>query len=256
MNEQFMPVALADIETKVRQHLESLPGSIDSFLEQHIQASNHYLITAGSESAGFASIYDSTLITQFVVDEPFRKYGQQLFEHLRRMEQVQSAFVPTCDEFYLAHALDEYRQLEKQAYLFRSAPSSMRSAVGWHWALELASAGDAEFIQRHAGDFFDPLEQRIEAGELFLTLRQGECAGFGSLVRSAFHADVASIGMFTVESHRHKGVGTATITMLIEKCSTTGLRAVAGCAYSNHLSKQTLERAGMYSPTRLLRVEF
>ena len=44
------------------------------------------------------------------------------------MEQVQSAFVPTCDEFFLAHALDDYRQLAKQAYFF-AAPAGNGEAV-------------------------------------------------------------------------------------------------------------------------------
>jgi len=35
-----------------------------------------------------------------------------------------------------------------------------------------------------------------------------------------------------------------------------GLRAVAGCWYSNHLSKRMLERAGMHAPTRLLKVKY
>ena len=33
-------------------------------------------------------------------------------------------------------------------------------------------------------------------------------------------------------------------------------RVVAGCAHDNHLSKKALERAGMYAPTRLLKVGY
>jgi GNAT superfamily N-acetyltransferase len=62
--------------------------------------------------------------------------------------------------------------------------------------------------------------------------------------------------MYTAERFRRQGVGTATIALLIEECRGQGLRPVAGCWYYNHRSKQTLERAGMYSPTRLLKVEY
>ena len=199
MNREFIPVALSGIKPGVEQHLASLPGVIDSFLEEHFLASNHYLIQQNGETAGFASIHGQTLITQFSLDEPFRKFGQERFRQLRAMEKVQSAFVPTFDDFFLAHALDDYRQLEKQAYFFRPAPWSMRSAVGWHWTQELARSADAGFIRSHTGDFFDDLERRIESEEAFFTLRQGNRVGMGLMVRSRFYADVASIGMYTIE---------------------------------------------------------
>jgi GNAT superfamily N-acetyltransferase len=256
MSETLIPVELDDIKQDITKHLESLPGTIDSYLEAYILGSSHYLLQRRGQTAGFASIHGGTLITQFAVDEPFRKYGQELYRQLRRMESVESAFVPTCDEFHLAHALDEFRQLDMQAYFFRAAGWSMRSAVGWHWALQPAGKGDIERIARHTGDFFAPLERRIDASELFLTLRLDNCVGFGILEQSKLYDDVASIGMFTIEEYRQMGVGIATLTMLIEECRQRGLHPVAGCAYDNHLSKKTLERAGMYSPTRLLRVSY
>ena len=94
------------------------------------------------------------------------------------------------------------------------------------------------------------------AGELFLTLRRDESVGFGLLERSALYEDVTSVGMYTIERCRRSGVGTATIALLIAECRRRGLRPVAGCWYYNHASKRTLERAGMYSSTRLLKVEY
>ncbi len=38
--------------------------------------------------------------------------------------------------------------------------------------------------------------------------------------------------------------------------ATITLPVSAGCWYYNHRSKQTLERAGLYSPTRLLRISY
>ena len=55
---------------------------------------------------------------------------------------------------------------------------------------------------------------------------------------------------------RGQGVGTETITLLRAECRRRALRPVAGCWYYNHASRRTLERAGMYSPTRLLRISF
>jgi GNAT superfamily N-acetyltransferase len=76
------------------------------------------------------------------------------------------------------------------------------------------------------------------------------------MARSRFLRDVASIGMYTIEPFRGTGVGTATIRLLIVECRRRGLRAAAGCWYYNHLSKRTLECAGMVTQTRLLKIEY
>jgi RimJ/RimL family protein N-acetyltransferase len=62
--------------------------------------------------------------------------------------------------------------------------------------------------------------------------------------------------MYTIERFRQTGVGTATIAMLIAECRRRSLRPVVGCWYYNQRSRRTLQRAGMYSPTRLLKVDY
>jgi len=240
----------------VQQHLESLPRPIDSFLEDHILESTQYRIRIGDVLAGFALIHRGNLITQFCLAEPYKRWGQAVFQRLRKCESVGAAFVATGDEFFLAHALDDYRQLHKQAYFFALGSAPLDPAVTQGYSLRPAGSEDVGFIQQHSGGFFRNLEQQIEAGELFLTDRDGTGVGFGVMVRSRFYRDVASIGMYTIEPHRNAGVGTATIALLIDECARRGVRAVAGCWYYNHASKRTLERAGMVSQTRLLKVEY
>ena len=250
MDAHFAPVPFVEIQEATRRHLRSLPSSIDSFLEDHILASTHYRIVVVSQTAGFASVHNEHLITQFALDEPYRHCGQSIFRQVRRLEQVQAAFVPTCDEFFLSHALDDYRLLAKQAYFFtaaREAPGSVPS----RYTMRPAELDDAELVRRESGDFFEQPERHITARELFVTLRGEEPVGFGLLLKSLLYDDVASIGMYTIERYRHTGVGTATIRWLLDECQRRSLRPVAGCWYYNHRSKQTLERAGMVSPTRL-----
>ena len=251
---ELRAASLDDILPDVRQHLDSLPAAIDSFLEDHILASTHYCIVVAGEAAGFASIHGGNLVTQFALAEPHRRHGQPIFARLRRMERVQSAFVPTCDEFYLAHAVDDFRHLAKQAYFFATPRDA--SVPAGPFSLRLAQRDDADFVRRESGDFLENIDQHIAKHELFVTQRGDEPVGFGVLVRSSLYEDVASVGMFTIDRCRGQGAGTATIALLIEECRRHGLRPVAGCWYYNHLSKRTLERAGMYSPTRLLKVEY
>jgi RimJ/RimL family protein N-acetyltransferase len=255
MDAHFAPVPFAEIQEATLQHLRSLPSAIDSFLEDHILASTHYRIVVGSETAGFASVHKEHLITQFALDEPYRYRGQPIFRQVRRLEQVRSAFVPTCDELFLSHALDDYRQLAKRAYFF-TAPRDALGSTPSRYTMRPAELDDVELVREGSGDFFEPLEQHITAGELFVTLRGEEPVGFGILVKSVLYDDVASIGMYTIERFRQTGVGTATIAMLMDECRRRSLRPVAGCWYYNHRSKQTLERAGMVSPTRLLKIDY
>jgi GNAT superfamily N-acetyltransferase len=256
MNVRFARVALPEIQDAVQQHLEALLRPIDSFLEDHILEATHYRILIDAGPAGFASIHKGSLITQFLLAEPHHRWGQAVFQQLRKWESVGAALVPTCDEFFLAHALDDYRQLAKQAYFFTTVGAPLDPALTAGYSLRQAKLQDASFIQQHSGGFFKNLEQQIQAGEIFQVRRGDSEVAFGVLVKSKFYRDVASIGMYTIEPYRNSGAGTATIALLMEECAKRGLRAVAGCWYYNHASKRTLERAGMVTRTRLLRIEY
>lgn len=256
MNVRFDQVDLCEIRDAVQQRLEALPQPVDSFLEDHILESTHYRVLIDAAPAGLASIHRANLITQFFLADPYQRWGQMVFQQLRRWENVAAALVPTCDEFFLAHALDDYRQLAKQAYFFTTGRAPADPALTAGYSLRQAAPQDASFIEQQSGGFFKNLEQQIQVGEIFRVEREGRQVGFGVRVRSKFYRDVASIGMYTIEPYRHSGAGTAAIALLIEECARHGLRAVAGCWYYNHASKRTLERAGMVTRTRLLRIEF
>lgn len=256
MNIQFLPVAFSDIRDAIKQHLVSLPSAIDSFLEDHITASVHYQICVSGEVAGFASIHEKSLITQFALLLSFRRYGQSVFSQVKRLEEVQAAFVPTCDEFFLSHALDDYQRLVKQAYFFTAGPPLLREELPTKFNLRLAEKGDIALIGDASGDFFGDIASYVGNQELFLALADEVCVGFGIMDRSELLGDVASIGIYIIEDFRRQGRGTATLRLLREECRRQGLRAVAGCWYYNHLSKKTLERAGMFTQTRLLKIDF
>lgn len=167
---------------------------------------------------------------------------------------MQSAYVPTCDGFFLAHAIDDFRSLARQAYFFADREEPVR--VPAEFRLEPAQLSDVDLIRAKSGGFLDPIEARIGRNEVFLTLRNDALAGFGVREVSTLYDDVASVGMFTLEDHRGTGAGTATIALLIADSRRLGFRPVAGCWYYNHASKRTLERAGMAWPTRLLKIAY
>ena len=252
---QFVPVSFGQIEHAVKAYLNSLPSATDSFHEEHVISANHYQILVGGETAGFASIRQESTITQFKLSVPYRHLGQPIFARLRRHEHVQSALFPTNDQFFLAHALDDYRQLAKQACFFALASTRVLPVASGN-TLRLAVAANLDVIRKETGDFFETPEHLVAKGEIFVVERDGEVAGFGVMESSRLYEKTASIGMFTVERFRNQGVGATTIALLIGECQQRGIRPVAGCWYYNHSSKRTLEKAGMYSPTRYLRVEY
>ena len=256
MDAHFELVDFGAIEPAVRRHLAELPGTPDSYIEDHLRASVHYRINVAGEAAGFASIHEERLITQFVLSGRCQRYGQTIFRQVRRLEQARSAFVPTFDEYFLSHALDDYRQVTMQGYFFALPDGFSPSVVPPEMALRLALADDIAVIREESGDLFDDVEKRISRRELFVTMRGGDAVGFGIMERSALSDDVASIGMFTRPRHRREGIGTATIALLIDACRRQGLRPLAGCWYYNHRSKRTLERAGMVTATRLLKIDY
>ena len=256
MDAQFATVPFTEAEGEIRSHLAALPSAIDSFLEDHIIPAQHLRIAVSGESAGFASIHEEKLITQFALAAPYRRHGQRIYSQLRRLEQVQSAYVPTCDEFFLAHALDEYRQVAKQAYFFATTPEIPQPPLPANLTLRPATPTDAALIRQESGDFFGDIDRLITAGELYVTSRDTTPVGFGIMDKSNLYDAVASIGMFTLAHARRDGVGTATIALLIAECRRQNLRPVAGCWYYNHRSKRTLERAGMFTATRLLKIDY
>lgn len=139
MDISFEHVTFINVEDAVRGHVSALASPIDSFLENHILGSTHYRIHVSGERVGFASIHGGNLITQFALDDRFKQDGQAIFRQIRHLEQVQAAFVPTCDEFFLSHALDDYRHLAKQAYFFTATRASPDASSRCAWQRTMTS---------------------------------------------------------------------------------------------------------------------
>ena len=258
----FHSVQLSSVRDYLRQYFAGLPSAIDSFLEDHLFESSFYAIHMLGEPAGLTAIHRDRLVTHFSLSPAHKRYGQPIFAEVKRLAEVQAAFVPTCDEFFLAHVLDSYRQMALQAYFFAApaelpTPGSSAGDVGYR--LRLATADDTDRIVEGSGDFFGTrgaIQQQLADRKLYVTLADDAWVGFGIMEKSRLLDDVASIGMFVLENQRRQGFGTTIIRLLINSCREQGLRPIAGCWYYNHASKKTLERAGLYTQTRLLKVDF
>jgi GNAT superfamily N-acetyltransferase len=256
MNINFKSCSYIDIEKSIISNMQQLSSPIDSFAEMHILKSNHYHILGEKDVIGYCCIFGGKTITQFYIEQKYRRHSQDAFASARKMEFVSEALVPTCDEFYLSLGLDNYSNINKQAYFFQfTNKMSFDSTPTIRY--KLAEKNDLMLIKDHSDDFFDDtLEKQLTDGEIFIGFEDKRIIAFGVYEKGKILKNNVSIGMYTVPEYRNKGVGKQTLSFLIEEGLKENLKPIAGCWYYNHLSKKNLESVGMISNTRYLRIIF
>ncbi|KPL91920.1 GNAT family N-acetyltransferase [Herpetosiphon geysericola] len=255
MQLRFTPIDFAAIKPIIVEYYVQLPTHVDSFFEDRLLHAVWYQIALAQTAIGLAAVHDASMLVHFSLQPGYQQYGQIAFEQAKKLATVQGAFVPTNDQWLLSHALDQHRQLHKQAYFFQANHQVLPEASA-NEQLRLATEADIRLITEQASDLFDQIPQRVAWQQLFCFSISDELVGFGIIELSSIYQQVASIGMQINVAYRQQGYGTRFIQALIRHCHRQQLQPIAGCWYYNHNSKKTLQRAGMYSPTRLLKIEF
>jgi GNAT superfamily N-acetyltransferase len=252
----FVPVPFAEIRDAVVAHTLALSAPFDDFFETHITEANAYRIEIVGVTAGFATVHGDNALTQFHLHAPYRHMGRAVFQQARLLQQVTHASLPASDSFFLTHALDDYRMLEKQAYFF-AQDVDLPAPVSTALTFTPARAADEAMVMAFSGDFLGEETGRvIQKDGLVLVHRAGELIGLGVCLPLILTPQRRGIGMFVAESHRRAGVGTEIIRWLMGRCAANGLQPVAGCWYYNHASRRTLHAAGMAAVNRWLKVHF
>lgn len=241
------------IKEKLITNVRSFHSPIDSYLEDHILKSQHFEILINLTQIGYFSVFKNNLLTQYYIDKTYRTSGQTIFSSVMRYEKIQKALVPTCDEFFLSHTVDQSKKIETQAYFFQDTQMNIPDdKVIPDFNCKIATNEDISIIKDKSGDFFDNLEQRIKNKEIYIGIIRNHIVSFGIIEKSKLYESFASIGMFTIGDQRQKGIGRNTLLILKRYCYNEGIKPIAGCWYYNHNSKKALESAGMFSHTRLL----
>ena len=240
-----------------KDYLASLSSPIDSFVEQHLVESDYYRITADGAELGFFAISNDTLLTQFYLNDTGLQRGRELFAEVLEQHKPSTAFIPTCDELFLSHALDKHTALKKMAFQFSDGgkpidytPKQPKPAY------RLAEAADIPALNAIEDSIIDNPEERISRGELHVGYLDDKLVAIGLMEASLFWSDRTSIGMLTHESCRQQGIGTQTLLYLKQLCYDKNIMPIAGCGYSNIGSQKTLQAAGMITKTRLLKLSF
>ena len=251
----FVPCALDRLHT-FDAYLESLSAPIDSFLEDLILDATPYATLAGDREVGSFCVAEAGTLMQFYLLPEARPWSRSIFAEVRGRFDVSSAVVPTCDEYFLGLALDDYVKIEKGAYFFVDGPLRETRQLDERLAYRPAKPRDLDSIRSANEDFLDDPGEELEKGQLHIGFREEEIVALGLIVQSRLLRQHASIGIFTCKAYRRQGIATRTIDYLRRACRTQGLTPIAGCWYYNEASRLTLEAAGMIVSSRLLRFTF
>ena len=250
-----------EIERLVNFNIKNNKMTIDSFLEDHIVKSRHYKILSEEQIIGYFFIYDSCKLMGFYMDEYHSQYSQEVFNKVKKYEQVTHAMVATSDEYFLSHCLDNYASITKQAYF--SIYTDKAYEKGHFHQLDfypVLSEEDIELLN-FSGDFIcqddrNKIKNQVEYYKLFIMKQEEENIGVGVVEYGRVDTSIASVGMFVAPEFRQKGYGRSILKALQMKVESEGYIARSGCWYYNHNSKKSMESAGAYSKTRLLNIQF
>ncbi|MDW7668745.1 MAG: N-acetyltransferase [Bacillota bacterium] len=258
---KYIRTTLTEIITMIQKNIEDNKITLDSFWEQHIIESNHYFIQDDSEIVGYFSIHNSHTLTSFYLKESRLQYGKNVFEKIKRFEQVTNAMVATGDEIFLSHCLDNYARLEKQAFLSIYRKETPDEFQRIPLKFKRITTHDELKLLKQAEDFFEgePIDKLFDKGfhyRIYVVYDQCELIGFGIVETGRILSETASIGMYVVEEKRQKGYGRNILRQINEIMTKEGYNCKSGCWYYNHNSLKSMESAGAYSKTRLLKFYF
>jgi predicted acetyltransferase len=193
----------------------------------------------------------------FNVIEKYRNIAQDLFSIILKYESVKEALIPTGDEFFLSHAIDKYERIQKQAYFTVYTDKNPKRLLDIE--LQLADIEKDKETLSLCYDFLkseiDNMQNSIDE-EIYIVKHGNDIIGFGIIEYQKIVNIYASIGMIVREEYRQKGYGANILNGLKNIVKSRGIIPISGCWYYNHNSKKTMESAGAYSKTRLLRFCF
>ena len=257
---KFIPCEWDKIHPLVAEYVIGNNITVDSFWEDHVLKSKHYKMMYQDVMAGYFAIHKGSTIVLFNVFPLYANQAQELFARVKKYESVKNAMVVTGDEFFISHCFDNFSRIEKQAYFSiytdKKIPKGRQLEIG----LKLADIDKDHDILKLSGDFFDGIITEIRDGcdhlEVYIAEHNGNIVGFGVIDWGRVIKDIASIGMYVCEQYRRQGLGANLLQALKQLSVDKGYRVFSGCGYYNHNSKKTMESAGAYSKTRLMRFYF
>ena len=254
---KFIKSTYLDNKDFFRMHIDSLSSNYDDYFEEHIFKSKFYSIYLGDNHIGYFSIFEMKLLTHYYIPEALLKYTHEILKKIIDEFKIKLAIVTTFDESFLSVCLEQNKKVEIQAYYFKKSEIPVRKAEYSKKYFKQATNVDIDEIKRYTNDFIDKHEERIIKEQLYvLRDKHGTFLGLGIIIRHAIYQSSCSIGMYTNEKYRNKGIGRSILIHLNDICNEKELFCRPACWYYNEYSKKTLESAGFVADSRLLKIHF
>ncbi len=243
-----------DEEAKVfiQEHLKMFPYYMDSWPEERLVEAEKHVIMLNTKKVGYAAIKGNSIF-YFYVRKEFYAYAPSILEEIIEKKRIKSVFVLTQDASLAALVAEwDYDKKKLGCGFTDLGIDDENNMLESGEIFRVATQRDCEKIKEMSGDFFDEpgagfscLEDRIDAGIIFVLMEQEEIMGGGIMERSQLFKGTVSIGMYTNAAFRKKGVAKKILLNLKRQAYKENLMPVAGCWYYNTLSRKSLEAAGM-----------
>lgn len=226
---------------------------IDSYYEDHILESDHYLVSLDGKSIGQISVFKPGTLVHYAINELYLSVNTAVFRQIVEIIKLEDIYVSTDNSILLNNGLEVSKTVEVQDCIYQLVPRMKDSECKNE--LNLATRDDISTIKDLDDGFFKNLDDNIKNHQLYIGRNSNEIFGFGIIERNRILKEYASIGMFVVKEKRGKGYGSQILKCLISKANSLGWIPMAGCLSKNQYSRNALEMSGMYSKTRLLRIK-
>ncbi len=250
-------IDLEDFKSIYTDYLKTLLFETTEYNEEQIYNSNVFEIKKDNTYAGFYVLSSKEgVLYKFHLIDMHRIHEQEVFESIIKKNNISKIEVATFDTILLNLAIEKQKKLSVTGIYFKDHKKIVPHLNNFPKAkFRAADINDMNNIIELSGDFFDALEHRIERNEIFLLEDKVEILGIGICVWSYYDNNVASIGIFTNEKYRQKGIGKYIISKLKETEKEKDIIVNCGCDYDNISSIRTLESAGFIPFARQLLIE-
>lgn len=240
-------------------YMKKLIVPIDGFWENVVIGNSKcYEIIKENIMVGHFSVNSEKTLVQFHILDKYFRFAPEIFQYIIKSDHVENAAVCTMESSYLSLCLDNQNSISVESYLFHDCEKVECKLKDFtELMFRFAKESDLKLIIDKCGLPFEGYyEEMIKNNQLFVLYNRDAFLGIGEFRISKTHSQFADIGMIVVEEYRKKGIGTYIITKLKEHCYKNNVTAIASCDSTNIASKRTLEKSGLISEHRIIKIEF
>ncbi len=253
----YLRLGRPDVVQRMRDdYLRTLVAPMDGMWESAaIARAAFWDIRDRGRHAGYACVGPDNALLRFHLMGGYRARAQETFRWFVVAHGIRRAIAGTIEPPYLSLCLDAQRGIALHSYLFRDGMHAATPSRLGDRIFRRAEKGEFDALARFyrtntdgPGAWIEAfLRERLDRGELFgLYARQGVLAT-GECIPSRAQSPYADLGVVVSRAYRGRGLGSAMLARLKERCYDVGWQPICSCAADNSASKRAIEKAGFIS---------